>query len=312
MSANFDWQTEDESNRDQSAWEVPPEPSPAPPTGWKARWRLIAALVIMATVAGGLVWWRVDQQIDANLQAIRNDVASSYNLLQSAAANGDEELFRSVLSGRDATWTTATLALFNDGLLTDRRQLGLRASDGSLPLTLPVPVEEAAANEIVADFSFSPDLSEATVLTWHPYVYEDSSGTQKRVQLQQTAVFRMGGQRWLFSPPNAEFWGETESVETDRLTVIYPERDREIALRLADDLDALLVRACATLADLKCDESFRLDIRLDTEPNSLVAIDRSSRGIRCAGRPDGRSEPAYTNAGGFARHNRHRTERAGL
>ncbi len=272
MSANFDWQTEDESNRDQSGWDVPPEPAPPPPTGWKARWRLIAAFVVLAAAAGGLVWWRVDQQIDANLQAIRNDVASSYNLLQSAAANGDEELFRSVLSGRDATWTTAALALFNDGLLTDRRQLGLRASDGSLPLTLPVPVEEAAADETVADFSFSPDLSEATVLTWHPYVYEDGSGTQKTAQLLQTAVFRMGGQRWLFSPPTVEFWGETESAETDRLTVVYPERDRDIALQLVDDLDALLVRACDTLADLKCDESFRLDIRLDTEPNSLVAL----------------------------------------
>ena len=204
MSGNFDWQTEEDDRRAQTNWDEPTEPQRPPPTRRPLPWRLIAVVTVLVAAVGGIIWWRIDRQIDDTLQAFRTDVIASHNLIQRAAADGDEEIFRSALSGRVPAWTAGELDVFNAGLFADRAPFGLTPAEGSLPVILDPPDEEAAAGESVADIAFSPDLNEAIVTVNQPFRQE---GTTETIVLQQTAVFRRGDSRWLLAPPLEEFWG---------------------------------------------------------------------------------------------------------
>ncbi|MBP6787993.1 MAG: hypothetical protein KA170_10435, partial [Candidatus Promineofilum sp.] len=100
MSAHFDWQTEEDDRREHSGWDEPAEEPPKPP-GRHPSWRLLGVIGGLLLAVGALIWWRVDQRIDETTQAVRSDVVASHNLVQRAVAEGDAEVFRSFLSGRD-------------------------------------------------------------------------------------------------------------------------------------------------------------------------------------------------------------------
>ena len=269
MSGNFDWQTEEDDRRAQTNWDEPTEPQRPPPTRRPLPWRLIAVVTVLVAAVGGIIWWRIDRQIDDTLQAFRTDVIASHNLIQRAAADGDEEIFRSALSGRVPAWTAGELDVFNAGLFADRAPFGLTPAEGSLPVILDPPDEEAAAGESVADIAFSPDLNEAIVTVNQPFRQE---GTTETIVLQQTAVFRRGDSRWLLAPPLPEFWGDWITTEGDYLSLIYPTRDEAVAARLAGDLDAEIARLCDTLADIRCSADLHLTVRLDSNPAALAAV----------------------------------------
>jgi hypothetical protein len=279
MSANFDWQTEEDERRTQSGWDDVVETGPDRPPRRPLPWRLIAVVVVLVAAVGGIIWWRVDRRVSATLQAFRTDVIASHNLIQRAAADGDEEIFRSVLSGRMPTWTAGALEVFHEQLLFDRSPLGLIPVEGSLPFILSIPDEEAALGEQAADITFSPDLNEAVVTVNQPYQREGSPDT---VVLQQTTVFRRGDSRWLLSPPMDEFWGDWITVEGQYLNLIYPARDEPVAGRLAEDLDAEIGRLCATLEEINCSADLQLTVRLDTDPATLASLSSPLGALRRA------------------------------
>lgn len=267
MPAHFDWQTEDDDRREGAGWDEAAETSPIR-AARRPRWRLLGIIGGLLLAVAALVWWRVDRRIDATTQAIRTDVIASHNLVQRAAADGDAEVFRSFLSGRDPDWTAGELALFESGLFSDRASLGLSPPEGSLPAVLPALDEETSADEYPATITLSPDLNEAVVLVDQPYRLEDGS----TVVLQQTTVYRRGDRRWLLAPPMEEFWGEWQTSDGEYLSLIYPERDADVALRLADDLDAAIADMCATLTNVDCSADLYLTVRLDGDPQALVDL----------------------------------------
>ncbi len=266
MSGNFDWQTEDDERREHSGWEEPAAP-PAPPQR-RPPWRLLGIIGALLLAVAALVWWRVTQRIEATTQAIRTDVIASHNLLQQAAADGDSEIFRAFLSGRDPAWTAGELAVFESGLFADRAPLGLLPVEGSLPVILPAPDEETDAAARPATITLSPDLNQAVVTVDQPY-QRDDGGT---VMLQQMTIYRRGEQRWLLAPPAGDFWGGWQTSEGDYVAVIYPQRDAEIGGRLADDLDQAVADMCASLPDIHCSADLYLSVRLDTEPQALATL----------------------------------------
>ena len=279
MSANFDWQTEEDDRREHAGWDDPIEKQPATPPR-RPPWRLLAVIGTLLLAVGALVWWRVDRRIDETMQAVRTDVIASHNLVQRAAVEGDAEVFRSFLSGRDPAWTAGELAVFDGGLFADRAPFGLSPVEGSLPAILPAPDEEPDAAAHPADIVLSPDFSEAVVTVDQPY----TTGDGQTVVLQQTTVFRRGDRRWLMAPPlNVdEFWGEWQTVEGDRLSLIYPQRDADVAIRLADDFDAAIARMCAMLEEIDCSADFYLTVRLDTDPQALADLSTPLGGLRRA------------------------------
>lgn len=286
MSSNFEWQTEDDDRRTQSGWDEPPDPIPSR-QGRRIPWRLLAAVTVLMAAVGGIIWWRVDQRIDATMQAFRTDVIASHNLIQRAAAEGDEEVFRSTLSGRAPSWTTGEIELFRQQLFVDRAPLGLTPAEGSLPAILTAPDEEAAADERAAAIEFSPDLTEAIVTVDQPYVVGGAGlgtvgGPADTIVLQQTHVFRRGDTRWLLAAPLAEFWGDWLTYEGESLNLIYPARDQAIAERLAADLDGEIERLCATLEEIDCSADLHLTVRFDTDPAVLAALAEPMGALRRA------------------------------
>lgn len=280
MSANFDWQTEEDERRSQqNIWDEATEPDEGRMPRRRPPWRLIAVIAVLVAMVGGLIWWRVDQRIEATLEAFRTDVIASHNLVQRAVAEGDGEIFRSVLSGRVPTWTAAEMEVFKQEMIFDRTPLGLAPMEGSLPIILPATGEETPADGRPAQIEFSADLSEAVVVVDHPFLVDNTGET---ILLQQTTIYRRGDSRWLLAPPLDEFWGDWTTTEGDYLSLIYPRRDEAIAARLAGDLDAEIGRMCATLQDINCSADLYLTVRLDTDPAALAALAKPLGALRRA------------------------------
>ena len=268
MSSNFDWQNEEDDRRRQANWDEAPEPELVKQQR-RPPWRLMAVVGILILAAGGIIWWRVSQRIEATLQAFRTDIVASHNLIQQAAAAGDEEIFRSLLSGRDPSWTVGEIELFRSELLFDRAPLGMLSVEGSLPAILSEPGQESSAEEVAADIVFSTDLSEAIVTIDQPFVQDT---TQDTVLLTQTSVYRRGDSRWLLAPPLEEFWGEWMTSGEDKLTLIYPARDEAISQRLVTDLNEAIRRMCDSLENIRCSADLHLTVRFDTDPAAFASL----------------------------------------
>lgn len=264
---SFDWRTDEDDRKKSYDWDAPLQQEDNQPSRRRPSWRIFTLIGALLLVTGALVWWRVDQRINAATEAVRSDVIASHNLVQRAASEGDEELFRSFLSGRDPAWTAGEIELFRNRMLADRSPFGLTPAEGSLPAILPLPGEETPAEKVAAAVALSPDLTEAVLTV--PILYETDAGS---VSLQQTTVYRRGDQRWLLSPPSDEFWGEWRTSEGQYLSLIYPQRDEAIAGRLAADLDGLVARMCATLVEIDCSADLYLTVRLSEKPATLAVL----------------------------------------
>jgi len=74
----------------------------------------------------------------------------------------------------------------------------------------------------------------------------------------------------LLSPPadDRAYWGNWEQDERDNLTLTFPRRDEEIAVRLAGELDSFLAELCA-INTVACPPDFKLTLRLEIDPTSL-------------------------------------------
>ncbi len=262
MSQKFDWHAEDDLNWDElSADEQTNDPSPK-----RRRWLILLLVLLLLAGTAGLILRQVDRRIDDNTQAMSADIISSYNLLQIANADQDGELFFSVLSGSDSSWTAAQKDLFDAGLFYSRTPLGLSATQVSSDITST----EADALAI----SFSPDLREAEVIAKQPFTIEIGHGLTETVVLHETAVYRLGRERWLLSPPDNEFWGSQSSHQGSRLRLSTPERDADIAARLLPDLERKLDEMCQSLAEINCPSDLTVEIQFSSDPATLAATKR--------------------------------------
>ena len=266
MPSRFEWETEEELLwADQQG------------TGRLARHShrrlLLSTLFILLLLVAGayLILHQIDRQAEEVSASVADDIISSQQLWQEAIRNADMELFDTVISGSRPNWTAAQHALFEGGLLQDRLPLGLTA----------------VGSPQIADVTVSPDLTEAELILEQQYTSEkpapDTFDNVKQVTslrkaeekqeaftLTQVLIFRRGRERWLYSPPRQEFWGDWQTIRSRYLTLSYPQREAEFAERLLYDLEEDIARMCATLPGINCKQDLHLHVRLDSNPQSLV------------------------------------------
>lgn len=250
MSNNFDWQTEEDAHWEENLAVRPTEDPPR--RSW--RWLGLLLVVGLLVLAGGLVWRQVNEQLAQTQNRLAEEVLSSHNLVQRAAADGDEDLLTPLLSGRDPEWVAAQKALMA------RRDFWGQAAWRLEP--------EAVQPYSLAESSVTLNSRLDTAVLVVTPTYQLADGTP--VQLQQTAVYRQGAGRWLWSPPDDEFWGDWVTAETDVLKANFPARDEEVVQRLLTDLTGVLEQLCAWDSGA-CLEA-PLALRFDTHPAALAAV----------------------------------------
>jgi hypothetical protein len=250
MPADFEWQTEEE---DEALWQQ--ERAAMPSRQRHRHWRN-SLLVLIALISVVFIAYRgLRGSVEEAEAQTTEELRASYRVARSAAATRDPELLASVLSGSDRAWTQAQYDLLAAGLLFEgaASSLGLPARDVSSTVTDVTVSPDHRSAEVVASFTYTAELDAPLVL-------------------QQTLVYRRGDGRWLLSPPRDEFWGDWEVIAGDRLTLTFPGRDSVIAERLGRDLEAVLRQMCAVPAQLTCGPEFRLNVRLEKDPQALLDI----------------------------------------
>jgi hypothetical protein len=228
------------------------------------KWRKVAYLIAIALslVAAGTPAVRRLQRslsdLDLNLQA---EIQATHALALDAAIRGDEELLRSLLSGRSSRWTSTQLRMMRQSSFFDRPAFDLQAS------TEASDAREASESDI----KLSPDRRAAVVTYLQTYSTDAGNGSASIVTLSQTLSYRRGERGWLLSAPDAGFWGERRTSSGKHLTMSYPERDSEIAERLIGDIDDKLNEMCLVLPDINCPVQLDLDLALTDDSTSLLS-----------------------------------------
>jgi len=259
MSEKFDWQAEDDV-----VWEELPAEEEVQQTSRKRRrWPILLLIVLLLAGATVVILRQVNRRVETNNEAMRADILSSRNLLQIAQAEQDEELFFSILSGRDSDWTAAQQDLFQAGLLQDRTPFGLQ-SQADLNTVL------ASENDSL-NITFSPDMLQAEMISEQPFTISIGSGLTETVTLQETSVYRLGRERWLLAPPEGDFWGSRESLQGAQLRISFPTRDVDLVNRLLPDLERKMDEMCRTLVDIECPTGRPVEIQFSTDPATLAA-----------------------------------------
>ncbi|HEX6386321.1 MAG TPA: hypothetical protein VF177_16740 [Anaerolineae bacterium] len=260
MSNNFQWQTEEEVY-----WEEveSPTPEPKPPPRW--RWLMAVMIAFLVAGASWFAYQQVERQIDRATTTMEMDLLSVHKVVRQAAQQQDVELLTTVLSGRNPRWTASQKALAAGGLLFDRSSFGLKAV---------ATANFAAARSDHVTVTLSPDLTAAEVIWPEPFVTDVEEPVADTVTLQQTAVYRRGARSWLLAPAERDFWGGWLTSEGELLTLVYPQRDQEVAERLALDLEQTLKRVCQSSDGVFCPDDLHVHLRLENDPGSLaVAAD---------------------------------------
>ncbi len=249
----FDWQTEE----DEAIWDDEPAPQSGTAVSRKRAWWLGGLLVVFVGVVGVLFYRQAQKQADAAVANVEADIISSHNLVQTAVETGDADLLRALLSGRDMAWAEIQEQLIRNDLFWERPLLAMQW--------------QPTGHQII-ETTIDPALESAELVYSQAYDILTPSGVRETISLQHTAVYRRGSQRWLYAPLEDEFWGEWKTTDSDRLMLIYPARDKQIAERLFADLSDVIERACDELTDLNCDESRQIIVRLEKDPSSLSVL----------------------------------------
>lgn len=253
----FHWQ-QDEGD----SWQEPASPDKAPEP---RRWYLIPLILSTIGAAVFIGYLQAQQRLAEVTVTLTNDVLSGHTLLSQAAYRNDLDIFTILLSGRDAQWTASQKTLLRDNLFFDRPSFGLYA-------TFPSQPDLILTQDNLVSIDFSPDLLSAELVVRQPYTVTLPTGQIQHTTLLQTAVYRQGDERWLFAPPDDDFWGATRRYSQNQLRVTYPLRDEELVQRLALDLDQTISQLCRTLADINCPDDMAVTVEFSPEPASLINL----------------------------------------
>lgn len=253
----FDWKTDEENG-----WERPPQLPPEQEGGGGAlrrllrrRWRPLSALLLVIGAATLLTVRGLALRLAAVEAATLADVRMAHEVLLAAAAEGDEELYLSLLGG-SRSWRQRQLAALEQDVLYERRALGL------------IWQKDAETDEEIV---LSPDLQQAVVTGTLRYEELPDNGSQETILLRHHFRYERSGSRWLLSPPQESMWNGwvTFEEEPDRDLAIIPRRDEEIGKRLSNEIVLIVRRLCDGL--ITCSEQTSVEIRFSTGSELLAS-----------------------------------------
>ena len=243
--ANFEWQTEENDNFWQES-PKPPKPKNQAWIGWAILFFVLAALG-----AGG--WWlyqKVTSEVDQISKQTDQEIRNSFNLLYDVAEKKDSDLFNTLLSGRDQGWTAVQQQLMiSDGLL-NRSVLGF-------DLASPYPQ--------IAKLSVSPSLLSAEITAIVSYTVFVGNNISETVQLELPVVYRKGDVRWLYAPPEPDFWGEPVEISEGKISSLAPTRDLKLATELTSDLSDIMSQFCQNDPNFPCWSQIGLEFTTDPQ-----------------------------------------------
>lgn len=257
MKTRYSWQTEE-----QEEWSDESRPDQAArPRRDKRLTLLILAVVTIAVFA--FIYILFERRLQSREDLVRQNVLAAHQTWEQAVRRNDLELFTNLLARDDSDWFQSQRRLLMADRALSREAFGL-ALDSSVPITPQVKLD---ANWRRAELTY-PQI----------YASKSADGSVQTITLGQTQVFQLRGSRWVYSPPSAAFWGDTQTGETSRLEVAFPARDGAIVERLAADLTRDIDAVCvASKADVRseareCGADWRLPLRFDTDPEALLAL----------------------------------------
>ena len=197
--------------------------------------------------------------MQAQEASLKAELIASYQLRQQAIQTQDAELFALTLANQDPAWQVAQKRLFTLGLLTGRDTFNLA----------PLPNDPAGEIQV----QLTPDWQAAELRAEQHYTTPGRQGQPQIVRLAQTTLYQRHGQRWLQTPPNALFWGETQTVRGTQVDVTFPARDATTVRQLQTDLEAAVAALCAGgTTPQPCPAGLRLTLHFDTDPNLLADL----------------------------------------
>ena len=247
---DFEWRFKEENDPD----DLPPVERPK---RRRRNWgRTIVRMVAVGLVAAAAAFLILLQRANEIADSITRDVLAVHTLAQRAIAQADTDLLDTILSHNDAEWRANERLLVEQKLLPPGKLLGLDLS----------PVKP------VVDIRLARGFQEAEVTTDRTYIAQLGHGLTQTVVLRQVDVYRFDGKRWQWSQPRQDFWGMYQVTTGDSLSLDYPARDAEIALRLAADLDAVIDRFCDLLVATSCPSNLNVNLRLRADPYSLTSL----------------------------------------
>lgn len=260
MKTKFDWQTEENSELEQE------ELAEIKPPSRRRLGCLVMMLAVSAVFISSFVWLINRRQSEA-LTNVSENVLLAFELQQQAAGNDDKELFSATLSSSDPAWKHDQEQLLAESLFDGRSNMGLVGDPES---------------GIQTTIDLSPDLNKAEVTYAQVYTSVASLTETANLELLHTLVYRLEDGRWLNAPRDLSYWGPWDEINGALFSITYPQRDAELAKKLAEKIDDDLTGLCAGLEEQNdyglayCEGYAPWQIRLSTNVESLLDFAETS------------------------------------
>jgi hypothetical protein len=257
MPPGYEWRSEEDKGWGLSS--DPKDESLATRPGeiirrWPRVLLAVTIIVAMAAAAGRVV----SGVLDRATEAAEQEVLNSHQLVMQAFMDRDTEVLASVLSGRDQGWSEVQYELVD-------RDLALAFAPWQLPW-------QHSPATMAPELELSADLLQAVALVELAYQLPAGGGSSTTVLFRRTLVYRRSADRWLLAPPLTDFWGQEQVLEGRYISVVYPERDGDLASRLAADLESEIGLVCLSVPALSCPSGLHLAVELSPDPRLVLEM----------------------------------------
>lgn len=266
MADEFEWHTDVDGS-----WE-PQEPEPqqtGPRPGRRLKFVALGVGGLFMLFAGFWVFASLRGRVEEATATAEGGLLIAHELLVEGALEGDRDLAESVVARRPSSWRDLNSDLIASQLFFGRRPLGIEA----------IGEQRAAAYDI----RLSPDLNAAEIIDRRPYSVLAGHSVTETAILERVFHYEQTNDQWQLSPAadEREFWGNWITDERTNITLTYPERDEEVAIKLAGHLNEFLAALCA-IEEMSCPADFHLDFKLEIDPTSIRRLGEGVFAIRAS------------------------------